>query len=94
MYILFITTTSAVAGIHLLFVCLNLVKYNVPIVIICNAIYLVLLYVLSIKFRLFGTIIALISQSIMVALIKYIIMKKRIRGSKYVEDSNTVYMYR
>ena len=93
-YVMYITITSAVAGIHLLFVCLNLVRYNVPIVIACNTVYLGLLYILAIKFRLFGIIIALILQAIMVATIKYIIMKRTIKHDENEEDSNTVYMYR
>lgn len=93
-YVMYITITSAVAGIHLLFVCLNLVRYNVPIVIACNTVYLGLLYILAIKFRLFGIIIALILQAIMVATIKYIIMKRTIKHDENEEDSNTLYMYR
>lgn len=93
-YVMYITITSAVAGIHLLFVCLNLVRYNVPIVIACNTVYLGLLYILAIKFRLFGIIIALILQAIMVATIKYIIMKRTIKHDGNEEDSNTLYMYR
>ena len=93
-YVMYITITSAVAGIHLLFVSLNLVRYNVPIVIACNTVYLGLLYILAIKFRLFGIIIALILQAIMVATIKYIIMKRTIKHDENEEDSNTLYMYR
>ena len=93
-YVMYITITSAVAGIHLLFVCLNLVRYNVPIVIACHTVYLGLLYILAIKFRLFGIIIALILQAIMVATIKYIIMKRTIKHDENEEDSNTLYMYR
>ena len=94
MYVIYITVTSAVAGIHLLFVCLNLVRYNVPIVAICNAIYLGLLYILAIKFRLFGIIMALIIQAVMVAMIKYSIMKRNIKDEQNEEYSNTLYMYR
>ena len=94
LYVIYITVTSAVAGIHLLFVCLNLVRYNVPIVAICNAIYLGLLYILAIKFRLFGIIMALIIQAVMVAMIKYSIMKRNIKDEQNEEYSNTLYMYR
>ena len=94
LYVIYITVTSAVAGIHLLFVCLNLVRYNVPIVAICNAIYLGLLYILAIKFRLFGIIMALIIQAVMVAMIKYSIMKRNIKDEQNEKYSNTLYMYR
>lgn len=75
-YFAYITLISALSGVHLLFISLNLVKYNVGITLICNIVYLLILYVLSITLGLVGIIISLIIQAIMIALIKYIFMRR------------------
>lgn len=79
-YILYITVTSSVSGIHLLFISLNMVRYNLPIVFSCNLLYLILLYVLALSWGLMGVIVALILQATLIALCKYVIMKKGFRN--------------
>lgn len=78
-YICYVTFTSSVSGLHLIFISLNLVKYNLPIVLIVNIIYLILVIILGNTLGLFGIIFALIIQALMVVLAKYVmILRKRI----------------
>ncbi|MFC5283375.1 lipopolysaccharide biosynthesis protein [Pedobacter alpinus] len=81
-YTIYLSITGAVAGVHLLFVSLNFVKYNIPIVIFCNAIYIVLLILLSNWFGLIGAIGALLLQSILISSIKYFFMLKKVKEVK------------
>ena len=74
-YFVYLTVTSAVAGVHLLFVSLNLVRYNLPVTFICNCIYLVMLYVFATNWGLLGILLALIIQAIMIATVKLIILR-------------------
>ena len=74
-YFVYLTVTSAVAGVHLLFVSLNLVRYNLPVTFICNCIYLVILYVFATSWGLLGILLALIIQAIMIATVKLIILR-------------------
>lgn len=75
LYILYIILVSAFSGIHLMFICLNLVRYNLLIVSISNIAYLIILYALTLKYGLFGIIISLIFQAVVVVLFKYVIVK-------------------
>ena len=84
-YTIYISITGAVAGVHLLFLSLNLVKYNIPIVILCNSIYILALILLSGWFGLIGAISALLFQTLLISSIKYFFMLKR---TKEVELSN------
>lgn len=78
-YSLFIAVTGAVSGIHLLFISLNLVKYNVPLVLVCNSLFLIALYFLISYIGIAGAIVALILQALLIAGIKYYIMIKKIK---------------
>lgn len=82
-YTLYIALTGAVAGIHLLFLSLNLVRYNIPLVIGCNTLYLIILFLLANWFGLIGVVIALIIQVLIIAIIKYFIMTFKIRRIGY-----------
>jgi O-antigen/teichoic acid export membrane protein len=81
-YIIYISLTGAVAGVHLLFVSLNLLKYNIPIVIFCNSIYIFLLILLSGWFGLIGAIMALLFQALLISSIKYFFMIKNVKEIK------------
>lgn len=76
LYLSYIVMTSAVGGVHLLFTSMNLVKYNLPIVLICNCIYLLLVYILGKYMGLPGIIMGLLIQATMVVVIKLIIIRK------------------
>lgn len=78
-YTIYIALTGAVAGIHLLFLSLNLVRYNVPLIIGCNGIYLIILFLFANWFGLLGVIIALIIQASLIAVLKHFIMNFKIR---------------
>lgn len=74
-YMIYIIFTSSITGVHLFFISMNFVKYNLPIVVIANIIYMVLLMILVKKLGLFGVIIALILQSIIVIVLKSVVIK-------------------
>jgi O-antigen/teichoic acid export membrane protein len=76
-YLIYISITSSVSGIHLMFVSLNLVKYNLPLTLGCNSIYLIMLYFLITKLGLLGIITALIFQAVLIASLKIVIVKKK-----------------
>ncbi|MGL5869808.1 lipopolysaccharide biosynthesis protein [Clostridium chrysemydis] len=75
-YLIYTSVTNAAVGVHNLFLALNYVKYIVPIVICVNIVYLGVIYVLIIKWKLMGVIISLFLQAIAVILIKIAIMKR------------------
>ena len=84
-YFTYLIVTSAVAGVHLLFVSLNLVRYNLPITFICNFIYVILLYALTTNLGLLGMLLSLIIQSIMISSFKLIILRKD--DNRAIEES-------
>lgn len=75
-YMIYITFISSVTGIHLFFISVNLVRYNIPIVTLVNIIYVILVFILVKKLGLFGIILALILQAAMVVLAKMLVIKK------------------
>lgn len=75
-YMVYITFISSVTGIHLFFISMNLVKYNIPIVILVNIIYVILVFILGREIGLFGIILALILQAAMVVVAKMLVIKK------------------
>lgn len=81
LYFFYLFFAAAIMPMHLLFISLNYVQYNFIIVVICNCIYLVLLFFLGTRFNLIGIIIAMIIQSSLVFISKYIIMKKNFEVS-------------
>jgi O-antigen/teichoic acid export membrane protein len=85
-YVVYVSSVGAVAGVHLLFISLNLVKYNIPIVIFCNTIYILVLYILSGWFGLIGVILALLFQAFLIASIKYIITIKKVKEIKLLTE--------
>lgn len=78
-YTIYVSFTGAVAGVHLLFASLNLVKYNIPITIICNTVYILILILFSSWFGLIGAITALLFQALLISIIKYFFMIKKVK---------------
>lgn len=85
LYTIYVFITSSVAPVHLLFVCFNLVKYNLPVVIICNSLYLISMYILTNLYGLIGIIISLIFQAILIVSIKVLILINTIKTNKNME---------
>lgn len=75
-YLAFISYSNAAMGTHNLFMSLGYVKYNIPILLIINIIYLVLLFYLIQSFGLLGVISAFFIQAIGVVIVKEIILRK------------------
>lgn len=75
-YIFMCIYCNSSIGVHPLFMALGYIKYNVLIMIICNTIYLFLLYLLELKFSLIGVVIARLMQPMLVNACKIFIMKK------------------
>lgn len=75
-YMIYIAFSSSLIGIHAFFVGMNLVKYNLIIVSSVNIIYLILVIILGIKLGLFGIIISLIMQVVMVGVLKLVVIRK------------------
>lgn len=75
LYLIITIFSKATLGVHPLFMALGYIKYNVPIILICNIIYLVILIYLTNKYGLLGVIIARGLQYISVVSIKYVFMK-------------------
>lgn len=74
-YMMYTAFTSSVIGIHLFFISMNLVKYNLYIVVIVNIIYLILVVILGMYLGLFGIIMALMIQTLMISIAKIGIIK-------------------
>ena len=75
-YFIFIIFVNATSGVHSLFMALDYIKYNIPILLIINFVYLAILYALIIKIGLNGVILALFLQAVAVVMVKFIIMMK------------------
>lgn len=83
LYLAFISYVNAAMGTHNLFMALGYVKYNVPILIVVNTIYLLILFYGIQIIGLTGVILAYLLQSVGIVIIKEIILKK----NKYLEYS-------
>lgn len=81
LYLAFISYANAAMGTHNLFMALGYVKYNIPILIVVNIIYLLFLFYGIQMIGLTGVILAYLLQSIGMVIIKEIILKK----NKYKE---------
>lgn len=75
-YLAFISYSNAAMGTHNLFMSLGYVKYNIPILLIINSIYLVALFYMIQSLGLIGVISAYLIQAIGVVCVKEIILKK------------------
>lgn len=75
LYLIITIFSKATLGIHPLFMSLGYIRYNVPIILICNSIYLIILIYLAKEYGLLGVIIARGLQYISVVTIKYIFMR-------------------
>lgn len=76
LYLAFISYVNAAMGTHNLFLALGYVKYNIPILIVVNTIYLVFLFFSVQSIGLSGVLLAYILQAIGMVIIKEIILKK------------------
>lgn len=83
LYAYYILFTASVIGIHAFFIAKNYVKANLFISIVCDAIYLVALFI-SIQFMgLFGVLISLLFQAIVVIIFKIIYYHNKKRKEQY-----------
>lgn len=85
-YLIFIVFVNATSSVHSLFMALNYIKYNIPILLIVNSIYLIIMYALINMFRLNGVILSLLLQGAAVIIIKLMIMRKNNYKEKVVEQ--------
>lgn len=76
LYIGYCCYANSAMGTHNLFMALGYVKYNIPILLVVNTGYLVLLFFSIQSFGLTGVIVTYIFQAFAVVLIKEIIMRK------------------
>lgn len=81
LYLAFISYANAAMGTHDLFLALGYVKYNIPILLIVNTLYLIFLFFAIQYIGLTGVILAYLLQSVGMVVIKEIILKK----NKYLE---------
>lgn len=77
LYLAFIAFVNAAMGTHNLFMALGYVKYNIPILLFVNIIYLVFLFFAVQKIGLTGVILSYFLQALGVALVKEFILKKK-----------------
>lgn len=77
LYIAYICYSNSSMGTHNLFMALGYVKYNIPILIVVNICYLLILFYSVQNFGLSGVIITYMIQAFAVVFIKEIIMRKR-----------------
>ncbi len=77
LYIGYSCYANSAMGTHNLFMALGYVKYNIPILLVVNIGYLVILFFAVQKYGLTGVIITYLIQAFAVVLIKELIMKKR-----------------
>ena len=77
LYIAYICYANSSMGTHNLFMALGYVKYNIPILIVVNICYLIILFYSVQNFGLSGVIITYTLQAFAVVFIKEIIMRKR-----------------
>lgn len=75
-YLIYIIISYSGIGLHSIFMALGLIKYNVPILVIINPIYLIVLIYLTKNFGLFGMILSLILQTVAILITKYIVVKR------------------
>ncbi len=76
LYLAFISYVNAAMGTHNLFMALGYVKYNIPILIVVNTVYLIFLFFSIQSIGLVGVISAYIIQAFGMVMIKEFIMKK------------------
>lgn len=81
LYLAFISYVNAAMGTHNLFMALGYVKYNIPILVVVNVVYLVFLFFAVQSIGLIGVITAYLLQAIGMVIIKEFILRK----NKYVE---------
>lgn len=76
LYLAFISYSNAAMGTHNLFMALGYVKYNIPILLFVNTIYLIFLFIAIQYIGLSGVLLAYLLQAIGMVVIKEIILKK------------------
>lgn len=76
LYFGFMIFINATVGLQNLFMALGYMKHNIPILLVVNSLYLVVLFFLIKTMGLTGVILALFIQAVAVVVIKLIIMKK------------------
>lgn len=76
LYLFFISYTNGTAGVHNLFLALGYIKYTIPILLVINAIYLVVIFFAVQSFGLNGVIISYLVQAFGVVAVKEYILKK------------------
>lgn len=83
LYLIYTILTNAFIAQHAIFIYLGYIKLSIPILIIGNISYIILLYVLTQHYGLIGIMISRIFQSSIISLMKYIVLNlKNIDYSK------------
>ncbi len=76
LYLAFVSYVNGAMGTHNLFLALGYVKYNIPILVVVNSLYLVFLFIAVQKIGLIGVILVYLIQAMSMVLIKELILKK------------------
>jgi len=76
LYLFFISYTNGTAGVHNLFLALGYIKYTIPILLIINAIYLLVIFFAVQYWGLNGVIISYLVQAFGVVTVKECILRK------------------
>ncbi|SHI74476.1 lipopolysaccharide biosynthesis protein [Clostridium intestinale] len=76
LYFFMIVISYSAVGLHSLFITLGFIKYNFPILLVVNSLYLIILYYGVMYYTLTGVIVALILQTMMVVIAKIIILSR------------------
>lgn len=76
LYLAFISYSNAAMGTHNLFMALGYIKYNIPILLVVNSLYLGFLFYSVQWYGLVGVILAYLIQCIGMVVVKEIILKK------------------
>lgn len=73
-YILFVMIKFAFVGVYPLFISLGYIRYNIPIIIISNLLYLLIIPILTSKFNINGITVAQFVQAVLVIFMQALVI--------------------
>lgn len=76
LYLLFVSFANSTQSIHAYFLAFKLARLNLYILFLVNVIYIIILFVFTIKFGIIGVIISRVIQSILICSVKLIVIIK------------------
>lgn len=76
-YFFYTVFCASVTSIHQIFIALNFVKYNIPIILIANVFYIIIAPLMMSRIGLMGLIVSLFIQALTVIMCKIIIINRR-----------------